>query len=173
MEDRSIIRTRLVHRYCGGQLFVVNVKEFQRALGDVLILCSDGCNAVADIAGRIERQHVLIHDALAETEPLHIFGSQDGMDAGEGERGGGVDGLDAGVGVRGAEDLAPQGAGQGYVERILAESGDLVRAVIATDRRSDGSLLRCCHCVFLPYPFAVSKGRPNGLPRLCDSWNKV
>ena len=117
---------RLKHR---RQFFVFDLDQVERLLGDILVVSSDGCHALAKEAHPIVGQDGHVLHRPAPQSPADIGSGDDGVDAGDLLRRRGVDANDAGVGIGTMQGLAPESAGKGNIRCIMGAARHLVSAI--------------------------------------------
>ena len=96
----------------GGKHSILDIDEFEGALGGVLVYSGDAGNVVSDIAYLVSRHGVLVvTDGKDAVGIGSVFAGNDGDDSIELLSAGGVDALDDGVRIGRVQDLANQHAG--------------------------------------------------------------
>ena len=152
VENRRAVRQRVLGAQNGGQDFVIDVDEVERALGDGGVSGGDGGDGVSDIQRLLAGDYVAAVEAVVDSRAFRLV---DELRRDVRQVGGGDDGADSGqrlgarcvyppyarVGMGASEQLADQHSRQMNVRAVPRPAGHFVQSVMPNRARPDGGVL--------------------------------
>ena len=159
--DEQFVPHRLFRIGDGGQLLVLDAREFDATLRDLLVVRDDRRDLLADEPDFALREHGHVRDAAP---PAHIRGDvgarEDGVNARKRARRIRVHRQDAGVRIRAADGLGPERLRNVDVGPVDRRARHLVAPVNAGHGHSDDALLGRArlsgHPLAPPFGYAVA-----------------
>ena len=129
MQDGRVRRQRVLRREDRRQLLVLDVDQSGRLLGELTRIRCDRGDPFADEPNDASRQHGLVEQHAAESDPAEVGSGENGSHAGEvpGRRRVHTD--QAGMGVVAAPEGGPQHPGTTDIGGVGRRAGDLVAPV--------------------------------------------
>jgi hypothetical protein len=116
MQQRRILRERVLDRHRDRQRFVVHLDQVERVLGQRAVLGRHHRHGLPGVAHPVHRQRPVLHGLLdahheGRSPGSHVLASEHCAHSGGAQRGADVDRADRGVRVRGPQHRRVQGAG--------------------------------------------------------------